>query len=103
MGDALTAIRPIICGWYRMTPGAVGEQTPLELREMLDGIDYCEDRAWERAILPLSKDPGDLIRQRFPRYRVDPVAAAMRTVTKRVPAKAFVGKTPDEISAMLKA
>jgi hypothetical protein len=73
-------VRAMICGHYRMTPSQVDEQTPSELREMMDGIDWVNDRAWERAVFGRTgsqKVARELLELSYPHFRVDRVVSVI--------------------------
>lgn len=85
----------MVCGHYRLTPAVAGSLTPAELRVMLDGLDWTEDRQWERAMLPMLERRGsqDLLDLRYPHFRTDPVVEIISPDDDEAPprAKTFKG------------
>jgi hypothetical protein len=64
----------MLCGFYRMTPHAIGDLTPGESRTLLDAIDWANDRDWERSIFLRTTDhraARDMLRLSYPRFRVE--------------------------------
>lgn len=61
-------IESMICGFYRLTPAQVADQTPAELQVMLEGIDWVNDRQWERAAF-LKTGSQDLFEYNYPHFR----------------------------------
>lgn len=65
-------IVPIVCGAYSKTPAEVADLTPAEISWMIDGVDWVNDRAWERAIFLKTgseRFARDLLELSYPHFR----------------------------------
>lgn len=69
-----------------MTPVEVGHLAPVEILEMLDGIDWVNDREWEKALFVRMPDPAtalDILEYHYPHFRTDRVVTITRGESSR--------------------
>lgn len=74
-------MEPRICGHYRVTPGEIADLTMVELTAMLDGLDWINDREWERALFVRTADSraaSDLLDYNYPHFRTERVVKIIR-------------------------
>jgi hypothetical protein len=76
-------VSPILCGFYRLTPSEVADQTPAELAMMLDGLDWVNDRDWEKAVFLIANPTAaqELLDLSYPHFRVDPSKRVVKSVS----------------------
>lgn len=79
-----------------MTPAEVGHLAPVEIQEMMDGIDWMNDREWERQYFIRTTDgraAADLFEYSYPHFRSDRVVEIIRSESddQPPPAKHFKG------------
>ena len=73
---------PIVCGYYRKTPAEVADLTRAEVEVMLEGIDWMNDREWERALFQRAGDhraAQRILDLSYPHFRVDPVVSVIES------------------------
>jgi hypothetical protein len=64
-----------------MTPEEVADLTPRDLKSMADGLDWVNDREWERAAFIRMQDPdtaSDMLTYAYPHFRTSRVVKIER-------------------------
>lgn len=72
----------MLCGFYRATPAVLGKLTVAEVLVMIDGIDWVNDRQWERLLFAKAPDRAtieDLWDLNYPHFRHERVTRIIRS------------------------
>lgn len=71
----------MLVGYYKRIPAELGTLTVVELQGMLEGMDWMNDREWERLMFSKTFDEGtlkNLWAANYPHFRADRAAAEAR-------------------------